>query len=131
MAKHHQQHSDKTPEEVTNRIWELIDDIDICMLMTWDGTRQNARPLSARADRNEHAIYFLVNSSGSKNSEVERFPQVGLTFSDSSSYKFVAISGTAKVSNDRAKIKELWSDFDKAWFDDENDPDIRLLTVTP
>ena len=126
-----QQHSDKTPEEVSDRIWELMSDIDICMLMTWDGQRQDARPLSARPDREEHAIHFLVDVNGKKNAEIERFPEVGLTFSDKSNYKFVAISGTAKVTNDRAKIKALWNAADKAWWDNENDPDIRLLTVTP
>ena len=130
MSKQQQQ-TDKTPEQVADRIWQLMKDIDICMLMTWDGQRQDARPLSARPDRDEHAIYFLVDAHGKKNSEIERFPQVGLTFSDTSSYKFVAITGTAKVSNDRAKIKELWSAYDKAWWDDETDPDIRLMTITP
>ena len=32
-------------------------------------------------------------------------------------------------TDDRAKIRELWSSFDKAWWDSADDPDIRLLVV--
>jgi len=32
---------------------------------------------------------------------------------------------------DRAKIAELWTKGDEAWWEDANDPTIRLLTVSP
>lgn len=121
----------KSPAEVEDRVWELIEKIDFCMFVTWDGSRQRARPLSARTDRNEHAIYFLVDKDGEKNGQIDAFPTVSLAFSDVGAMKFVTVSGTAAITNDREKIHELWSDFDKAWWDSENDPDIRLLTVTP
>jgi general stress protein 26 len=35
------------------------------------------------------------------------------------------------VSNDRVKIKELWGPIAKAWWSSPDDPNIRLLTVTP
>ena len=130
MAKEHHD-TDKTPEEARDRIWELAKKIDFCMFTTWDGERQRSRPLSARVFREEHAIYFLVDEDGAKNSQVEKFPFVSCAWADNSGHKYVVISGSARVSNDRAKIKELWNDFDKAWWDDENDPSIRLLTVTP
>ena len=101
------------------------------MFTTWDGERQRSRPLSARVFREEHAIYFLVDEDGAKNAQVEKFPFVSCAWADNGGHKYVVISGSARVSNDRAKIKELWNDFDKAWWDDENDPSIRLLTVTP
>ncbi len=131
MAQHEQQHTDKSPGEIIDRVWELAEDIDFCMFITWDGDRQQARPLSARVRRDEHAIYFLVSAQGHKNAQIARFPVVNLSFADIKGMDFVSISGTAKLSEDRAKIAELWSEFDKAWWDDENDPDIRLVTVQP
>jgi general stress protein 26 len=130
MAKEHHD-NDKTPAEVQDRIWELAKKIDFCMFTTWDGERQRSRPLSARVERDEHAIYFLVDADGEKNWQVDKFPWVSCAWADNSNFKYVVISGNAKISNDRAKIKDLWSDFDKAWWEDENDPAIRLLTVTP
>lgn len=131
MAKQHPNDSDLTPAEVEDRVWELAKKIDICMFTTWDGERQRARPLSARVFRDEHRIYFLVDAEGHKNIQIEKFPTVTLTFTDSGGHKYVAITGQASVSNDRAKIAELWSKFDKAWWEDETDPSIRLLTVSP
>ena len=130
MAKEQQQ-TDKSPQEIEDRIWELAKKIDICMFTTWDGEKQWARPLSARVNRDDHAIYFLVDEEGQKNGQIARFPIVTLTFTDSGGYKYISITGNADVSNDRAKIKDLWTDFDKAWWDDENDPSIRLLKVVP
>jgi general stress protein 26 len=131
MAKIKQQETDMTPQEVADRVWALAKKTDICMFSTWDGTHQQARPMSARVFRDEHAIYFLT-SAGSKNlPQIEEYPTVRLNFAVTGAMKFVSITGQAAVSNDRAKIKDLWSAFDKAWWDDETDPDIRLLTVTP
>jgi general stress protein 26 len=126
-----QQHTDMTPAEVEDRVWELAKKIDICMFTTWDGEHQRARPLSARVFRDEHAIYFLVDVEGHKIEQIEHFPTVTLTFTDSGGHKYVAMSGEASVSNNRAKITELWSAFDKAWWDDANDPAIRLITFVP
>ena len=130
MVKPHHD-NDKTPAEVQDRIWELADKIDICMFTTWDGERQRSRPLSARVFRQDHAIHFLVDQEGHKNEQVEKFPYVSMAWVDSGGHKDAVISGKAKLSNDRAKIAELWSDWDKAWWDDASDPAIRLLTVTP
>lgn len=131
MAREQQQDTELTPAEVTDRVWELAKAIDFCMFVTWDGAHQQARPLSSRVHRDEHAIYFLVSAEGHKNAQVEQYPTVNLSYSDIGKMKYVSITGTAVISNDRAKIADLWSDFDRAWWDDENDPDIRLLTVTP
>lgn len=131
MAHHDQQQTDKTPEEIVARVWELAEKIDFCMFVTWDGERQQSRPLSSRVKRDEHAIYFLVSAEGHKNVQIERFPVVNLSYADVKGMDFVSISGRAEVSNDRDKIHDLWTDFDKAWWESEKDPDIRLITVTP
>jgi general stress protein 26 len=43
----------------------------------------------------------------------------------------VSLTGRAEVSNDRQKIRELWSTPAKAWWDSPDDPSIRVLKVTP
>ena len=131
MAREKQQETDLTPEEVADRVWELARKTDICMFSTWDGEHQQARPMSARVARDEHAIYFLTSAGSKKLPQIDEYPTVGLNFADTGSMKFVSITGQAAVSNDSAKIKELRTAIHKAWWDDETDPDIRLLTVTP
>lgn len=127
-----EQNNDVLPaEEAIDRIWELAEKIDICMFTTWDGENQRSRPMSARVHRDENAIYFLTDLEGHKLTEIERFPTVSLAWADNGGHKYAVISGEAAVSNDRAKIAELWEGFDKAWWDDATDPQIRLITVTP
>ena len=57
-------HTEMTREEAVDAIWELAKSIDFCMFTTWDGERQCSRPLSARPDRAEGRIYFLVDEAG-------------------------------------------------------------------
>lgn len=35
------------------------------------------------------------------------------------------------MTNDKGKIAELWEKTDAAWWDNADDPEIRLITVTP
>lgn len=124
-------HTALASSEATDRVWELAEKINICMFVTWDGERQRARPLASNVERDNEAIFFLTDVNGLKDDQIERFPVVTLAYADTSGYKFVSITGTAKVTNDRARIKDLWTPDNKAFWESENDPDIRLITVTP
>jgi general stress protein 26 len=118
-------------DEAVDEIWKLAKSIDFCMFVTWDGERQRARPLSARPNRDQHRIYFLTDVAGAKDDQIERFPKVTLAFADIRNHDYVAITGTATVSDDRARIAELWTAADRAWWDDAEDPAIRLIAVEP
>jgi general stress protein 26 len=85
--------------------------------------------MSAYVRREENTIYFLTDSRRHKDEEIERNPNVCLAFSKSQDY--VSMTGRAIVSNDRAKIKELYGPEAKAWWDSPDDPNIRVLKVTP
>ena len=54
-----------------------------------------------------------------------------LAFADNSGAKYVSITGKATVDSSRARIKELWSPFAKAWWDSPEDPAIRVIRVEP
>ena len=69
--------------------------------------------------------------AGAKDEQIARFPGVMLAFSDNRDHDYVVITGTACVSNDMAKIKELWVSADKAWWDSADDPVIRVIIVEP
>jgi general stress protein 26 len=111
--------------------WELMDKIGFAMLVTHDGDKLRARPMSACLRRDENAIYFLTDARRHKDEEIARDPHVNLSFANASNQKYVSVSGTAAVSNDRARIKELFSTPAKAWWDSAEDPNIRVLKITP
>ncbi|MGI2034224.1 pyridoxamine 5'-phosphate oxidase family protein [Rhizobium panacihumi] len=115
----------------TARVWELIDKIGFCMLTTQGAGILRARPMSAYADRGENAVYFLTDVASHKDEEIARSPNVCLAFADSKGQKYVSISGTAEIQNDREKIRDLWATPAKAWWESAEDPSIRVLKVTP
>lgn len=112
-------------------VWNLAEKIGFCRLTTQTSGHLRARPMAAHAERLENTFYFLTDVDGHKDEEIAQSPQVCLAFADSKGQKYVSVSGLAEVSNDRERIKELWSTPAKAWWDSPDDPSIRVLKVTP
>jgi len=126
-----EENTGKSEAELRERAWSLAEDIQFCVLVTWDGERQQARPMSARLDAEAGAIYFLTGATPGKTAEISEHPTVTAAFANPSRMKFVTFAGRAAVSNDRAKIRELWSAADKAWWESPDDPNIRLIAFQP
>src|SRR4051812_9091301 len=114
-----------------DRAWELMKKIGFAMLVTRDGEKLRARPMSAYLERENNAIYFLSDARRHKDEEIAHNPSVNLSFANASDQKYVSVTGTAVVSNDRAKIKQLFSTPAKAWWDSADDPNIRVLKISP
>ncbi len=110
-------------------VWRLIEKTGGCMLVTNRGGRLRARPMHALPDKDAGVIYFLADEAGEKDEEIARTPAVCLTFAEGG--KYLSVSGSAAVSKDKAKIRELWSTEAQAWWDSPDDPDIRVIIVTP
>ncbi len=115
----------------TDRVWELMKKISICMFATWDGRELHARPMGAYVRPEENAVFFLSDARRHKDEEITQYPKVCLAFADTSGQNYVSVSGHAEVGNDRVKIRELWGTPAKAWWDSPDDPNIRVLKVTP
>ena len=114
------------------KLREMIKDIDLCMLTTVDeGNDLHSRPMSLNGDVDENGdLWFFTSSNSHKASEIERTPNVNVSFIDTRHQHYVSISGAAELVHDKAKIKELWKPVLKAWFPDGPDqPDVALLKV--
>jgi len=116
-----------------DRTWELIEEIGLCMLVSHDGNddQLRARPMSAHPRRDEDAIYFLTDLRNHKDDEIEINENVCLCFGDNGSYKYVSVTGTANLLDDRARVAELWSMAARAFWESKDDPNIRILKVRP
>lgn len=115
-----------------DRIFDLVESIKVCMLTSKRGSELRARPMHAMLDRDAGTIAFLTDARAHKDDEVAADPQVCLAFAKPGDNDYVSISGTAEVTGDRAVIDAHWSEMAKTWFPDgPNDPNIRILTVTP
>lgn len=93
---------------------------------------EGARPMSALQVDDAGHLWFLSASDSHKNREVARDPSVTLYFQDSSHVMFLRLSGHAKISTDRAKIKELWRPIFATWFTEGlDDPRITVIQFAP
>jgi general stress protein 26 len=131
MEMAHEEEHGKTLAEMEARAWELAEKIQFALFSTWNGEKMEQWPLTSTVDKEARAFYFLVDKGAARYNHLDTFPDVMLGFVDSPGAKYVVINGKAELSNDRDKIKELWSPFAKAWWDSAEDPAIRLLTVKP
>ena len=116
-----------------DRVWDLIDTIKFAMLVTHDGEGDElrARPMHAHGRREDDAIYFLTDRRHQKDDEIQINDNICLAFADTGGQRYLSVTGTATVLDDRALVHDLWDASNKAFWDDENDPDIRVLRVRP
>jgi general stress protein 26 len=127
---------DDTPTTQT-QLYDLIEGIEIAMFTTRrpDG-RLVSRPMATQARAAGADLWFVTDSSSFKLDELEEDAQVNLAYYNQKSREYVSISGTARISNDRAKIAELYRPDWKAWFAGDSkesgtpdDPRITLIAV--
>ena len=121
-----------------DELYELIDGMKTAMMTTRrpDGMLVT-RPMATQ-DRGPLAdLWFVTSIETHKVDELELDPNVSLGYFDSSSYEWVSVSGTVRISQDRSKIRQLYQPDWSAWFGDEggdrdggpDDPRLALLFV--
>lgn len=118
------------PQDV-DRVWKLMEKIGVCMFTSKEGERLRARPMGAKPRKDRHVIYFLTDERGHKDNQVAQDDHVCLSFSEPGNGKFLAVSGRARVLNDRELIRELWDTAAEAWWSSADDPLVRVIEVTP
>lgn len=120
-----------TDSDVTDRIWALAHRLDPCMFVTTTNNRSHVRPVFARVRKDEGAIYVLTDISGDKLDQIAENPAVTLAFSDERGNDYAVIHGSATVTRDAQKAKDLWRFSDETFFTSPDNPDLRIITVTP
>ncbi len=122
-----EEQTSKNRDELIHRAWSIAQKTYAATLITVEATTPVARPMSAHVDEHSHTISFLTAADSRK---MGNHGERGVVFFiDGNSY--VSVTGTISVANDRARIRELWTPFAKAWWDSPNDPAIRVLDVIP
>ena len=116
-------------ETTAEHVWSLIADIPMALLVTKNGTALDARPMAATVREKEGCIYILANKGEDSDRQIQADAEVLLSFQKGASY--IVVHGAAAALDDHAKIADIWTAFDKAWWDGPDDPRIRLIAVTP
>jgi general stress protein 26 len=96
------------------------------------GRAAATRPMSVQQIDEDGNLWFLSASDSHKNAEIAKDKHVQLLFQGSAHSDFMTLYGTASISKDKAKIKELWEPIVKTWFTDGvDDPRITAIKFIP
>ena len=124
-------------EKKLEDLYAVIDGIEVCMFDPAAGRAPVSRPMQTQ-DRSDGAdLWFVTNIESNKLDELATDPHVNLAYYRDRTKEWVSVSGTARITQDRAKIHELYSPEWRAWFGDEggardggpDDPRIALVLV--
>ena len=84
-----------------------------------------------KVDSDGH-LWFLSASDSHKNLELGRDPSVRLFFQGSEHSGFLQLTGSASISREARRIKDLWSPVLRTWFTEGiEDPRITVIRFTP
>jgi len=132
--------TENLPDKKTQfkEFYGIVDAIQTSMLTT----RRQDGYLTSRAmnasRRNGPDFVYVTNIHGDKTPEIENDSHVNVAYVEPSSSNWASISGKARLTQDRAKIREIWNPSVKAWFGDledgkhdggPEDPRIALIEV--
>ena len=121
-----------------DELYELIEGIETAMFTTRRLTGQLVSRPMATQDRIEGAdLWFVTDVETHKLDDLAVDPHVCCSYYNNRSREWVSVSGIARVSKNRARIRQLYKEDWKAWFGDQggdrdggpNDPRLALILV--
>ena len=120
-------------EESTQKLAKLIKGIKIAMLTTVDTDQTlRSRPMATQETEFDGTLWFFNSRGSHKCLEIGKDNRVNVSYAEPSDNRYVSVSGTAQIVEDKAKIAELWTPAMKVWFPKgQEDPDVQLLKVSP
>ena len=125
-------------EKKLDDLYELIDGIEIAMFTTRRPDGHLVSRAMATQQRTAGAdLWFVTDVNTHKLDELVFDPHVNVSYFRDRTMEWVSVSGTATISQDRAKIHELYAPDWRAWFGDEggernggpDDPRLALVLV--
>lgn len=113
------------------KFWERMGDVRVGMLgLANDGKMV---PMSPNLDDNPNEIWFIT-AQGTDLANAVTFGAEPAQFvvADGSAGLYAQVEGVLSLSDDTAKLDEIWSTVASAWFEDgKEDPDVRLMKFSP
>ena len=122
--------ADQTPRA---HLWKLIKDTRPAMFTTRHSHNGHlhASPMTtqnADIDADDCLWFFMSRRSGTASDLVGEV-DVNVSYANHGSDSYVSVSGRARIVDNPAKARALWSKMADAWFSGPDDPDLALVRV--
>ncbi len=109
---------------------ERIDGIRFAMVTLPDLVGDlHGRPLTVQDMDFDGTLWFLVSKRAEWTSAAAGGVAANAAFHDDKDGRWVSVSGSARLVEDRERIEAMWSPLYEAWFDGVDDPDLVLLRL--
>lgn len=118
-------------EDAFTRFAAMVRGMHFSMLTTIaaDGSLRS-RPMSTQDQSTDGTLWFLVAAASGAAEDLDTRPDINLAFSSPDEQRWVSVSGRASITDDRARIRELWNPLYEAWFPaGPGDPNVRVVKV--
>ncbi|WP_255010399.1 pyridoxamine 5'-phosphate oxidase family protein [Roseovarius sp. M141] len=118
-----------TDTDLKGTFWDRMENVNVGMLSA-QGT--DPRPMAHHARRDDGALWFLTahDTDIGKDAAAGKTARYQIVSGDAKLY--AVIDGALSIETDRAKLEEIWSPMDAAWFEDgKEDPNVRLVRFSP
>ena len=115
-----------------DKVKELVSRSRVGMLGTLETGVMKFRPMSHVDIDDDGNIWFFTSKDSWKAEDIQRNPTVQLVYINEGDSCYLSIEGTAYLSFDQQRMRELFNPFVKAWFPKGlKDPSLALLMVQP
>ena len=127
-ATGHETASTHSTEDDVAELAERIKGIRFAMVTLPDAVGDlHGRPLTVQDVDFDGTLWFMVSRSAEWTSAAGSPIAANAAFNDADDGRWVSVSGSARLVDDRDRVKEMWSPLYGAWFDGADDPDAVLL----
>jgi general stress protein 26 len=108
----------------------MIEALEVGMLTTEDKNGHlRSRPMATQKVE-DGVLWFFSPKDTPKILEVQKDSEVNVSYADPNNQVYISVSGVARVFQDPAKVRELWSGGAQRWFPNgPNDPSLTILKV--
>lgn len=115
-------------EDRRGEFWDRLDDVRAGMLEVADGFV----PMSHNIEPEDGNLWFITARGTAMAEAAAQGAATRYIVSDNGEGLYAEIKGRLEVSDDRAKLEEVWTSVASAWFEEgKDDPDLVLVRMTP
>lgn len=121
-------------QEKIDKAQDIVKDIKFAMMSTINAKGDlHAWPMTTRETSfGAKEIWFIGDKKSDVYKDLQDNKKVGLTYSSQDAKNYVSVSANAELSEDRAKLEELWTPMDNAFFENGiEDEKVQLIKVVP
>ena len=126
--------SNLTKQEQIDKIQAVIKDVKFAMMSTTNKKGDiHAWPMTTnKVNLDDKEIWFIGDKSSDLVKDIKDDARIGLTYATQDEKNYVSVSGDAELTNDKAKLDELWSPVYDAFFaNGKEDENVQLIKIVP